>query len=133
MPEHHDLFNKESFKELKKSGYSEITVKAVSYINEGYTAEEAWEKSSCELFVKGSSMQKNSSPRGAFLGLFSKDQKKLTSRNAFYAQKVLTILKNSPNKKFKSIDLWMIVLENNFIKHNYQMDVVLALWENKLI
>ena len=118
---------------MKISKYGEAAIKAVNYVNEGYTAEEAWEKASCEIFIKGSSMQKKGCPRGAFLGLFSRDPVKLNSKNAFYAQRAVTILKNNPNKKFTPDELWMIVLDNNFLRYNFQINVVLTLWENDLI
>ena len=81
--------------------------------------------------------QEKPCPRGAFLGLFSKDPNITKNKNAVYAQKAVSILKRNPNIKYSTKSLWIEVLkglnENLDKASNSQMDVVLALWNNKLI
>ena len=112
--------------------YGQVALLATEYIQKGQSAEQAWENASCELLVKGSSSQIKGCPKGAFMGLFSKDQSKRNGKNAVYAQKALSILKNNPNHKYSKSELWSLVV-NEPIKHNAQMDVVMTLWDHNLI
>lgn len=113
--------------------YAQTAIKAVGYINTGLEAEQAWEKASCEYFEIGTSSQKKGCPKSAFLGLFSKKANKLKSKNATYAYKALTILRNNPNHNYSPNELWALVVADDPKKHNSQMDIVLVLWENKLL
>lgn len=112
--------------------YGKIAIKAVKYVNDGLSAEQAWEQASCEYYEKGSASQSKGCPRGAFLGLFSKEPKKLAGKNAAYAKKALEILKNNLDHTYTEKELWALVTDGNKT-HNSQMAVVLALWENDLI
>jgi len=118
---------------MSKYAYAQTAIKAVSYINENHAAEEAWEKASCEFFEEGSDGQRKTCPRAAFYGLFSKNPVKLAGKNASYAQKAVEILKKNPDCNFTASELWKVVMADEPKQHNYQMDVVLALWESKLI
>jgi len=118
---------------MSKYAYAQTAIKAVSYINANHTAEEAWEKASCEFFEESSDGQRKPCPRAAFYGLFSKNPKKLEGKNASYAQRAVKILRLNPNTRFTVNKLWKAVMADEPKQHNYQMDVVLASWENKLI
>ena len=109
--------------------YAQTAIRAVEYIKAGFNAEQAWEKASCEYFEKGSSSQKKGCPKGAFLGLFSKN----SGKNADYATKALEILREHPQHKYSKYELWKLVTDGEVKAHNSQMDVVLALWNNNLI
>ena len=54
------------------------------------------------------------------------------SKNALYARKALDILKSNPNRNYSVDELWALVIVEPKA-HNSQMNVVLALWSNKLI
>jgi len=112
--------------------YGKIAIKAVSYIKAGLQENEAWEKASCEVFPRGSPSQKKGCPRNAFLGLVSQNPNALKSKNAIYARKALDILKTNPNRSYSVDELWSLVI-NEPKTHNSQMNVVLALWGNRLI
>jgi hypothetical protein len=112
--------------------YGETAIKAFEYIKAGANAEQAWEKASCDIFEKGSASQKKGCPRNAFLGLTSNNSKIARSKNAIYARKALDILKGNPNRSYTVDELWSLVIDEPKT-HNSQMDIVLALWGNKLI
>ena len=112
--------------------YAQIATIAIEYINKGLSAEQAWEKSSCEIFTRGSASQVKGCPKNAFLGLFSNDNKINHNKNALYARKALSILKENPNKRFSQKELWSLVTDEPKT-HNSQMDVVFALWNKHLI
>ena len=112
--------------------YSIIAIKAFEYSTAGLSAEQAWEKASCEIYEKGSSPQKKSCPRNAFLGLTSKNPKSTRSKNALYARKALDILRSNSNHIYSVEQLWSLVIDEPKT-HNSQMNIVLALWNNKLI
>ena len=112
--------------------YALIAEKAVSYINKGLQAEDAWEKASCEVYPVGSASQKKGCPKNAFLGLFSNDPNVSYSKNAIYAQRAVEILRKNPNRKYSVNELWSLVIDESKT-HNSQMNIVLTLWYKKLI
>ncbi|HOF27400.1 MAG TPA: hypothetical protein PK761_01535 [Clostridia bacterium] len=108
--------------------YSQVAIKAGSYVKDGMTPKDAWEKASCEIFKPGSSSQKKGCPKNAFLGLYGGKGK-----NAEYAIKALDFLKKNPNINIKPRELWLIVTEGISKTYNQQMDVVIALFEAGLV
>jgi len=50
--------------------YAQIALIATDYIPKGASSSEAWEKSSSEIFEKGSSSQKKGCTKNALLGLY---------------------------------------------------------------
>ena len=112
--------------------YAQAAVRAANYVKNGLDAEKAWEKASCEFYEKNSPSQKKSCPRLAFLGLFSKNQRTRNYTGAVYAQNALSILKSNPNREYSKKELWALVTGEPKA-HNAQMDVVLALWNNRLV
>lgn len=100
-----------------------IAVKAARYVKEGYEPLSAWEKASCEIFERGSSLQKKGCPKNAFLGLYGGKGK-----NAEYARIAWSYLEANPNEYVTASELWEIVMSGNQKAHNSQMDVVLALY-----
>ena len=112
--------------------YAQIAIKAFAYLNEGLEAEKAWEKASCEFYKKGSSSQIKGCPRNAFLGLTSKKPSIEKSKNALYARKALKFLRENQDRKYSVNELWSKIIDKPIV-HNSQMNVVLALWDNKLI
>ena len=112
--------------------YSLIAIRAFEFIEMGLSAEQAWEKASCEIYEKGSPSQKKGCPRNAFLGLTSKKPQSKNGKNVLYARRAHEILQNNLNKSFTPNELWAMVIDKPKT-HNSQMNVVLALWDKKLI
>lgn len=111
--------------------YGLVAVRAYEYMKKGLTPEQAWYKASCEQFLPHSpESQKKGCPRNAFLGLFLKN---VNSKNATYARNALDILRRNRNKNYSKKELWSLVVDESNKTHNSQMDVVLALWNKKLI
>lgn len=104
----------------------------------------SWVESVSKSFTSKNSKEK-ACPRNAFLGLceaglvkgikagvYFKNKKE--NLNKKYAIKAVEILKENPS--LSKNELWDKVRERLALgekKHNSQMDVVLALWENNLI
>ena len=95
----------------------------------GLDEKQAWEKASCEIFTKGSYAQKKPCPKNAFYGIVSENSQ---GKNANYAKDALNILKANKGKVYSPDELWKLIM-NAPPTHNHQMDVVLALWNEKLI
>ena len=112
--------------------YAQTALKAHTYIEKGISAEEAWEKASCEYFKKGAASQVKGCPKCAFLGFFSKNEKITESKNAQYAKKALKVLQTDPKRRYTAKELW-VAIGNENKSYNQQMDVVLILWEKGII
>lgn len=109
--------------------YATTALKAAELIRSGLDPRSAWERSSCLYFEAGSSGQKKGCPKNAFLGLYGINP---TGKNAIYAITALNYLKHNPRET--SVDrLWEIANNGSKIKHNSQMNVVLALWQSGYI
>ena len=110
---------------------AKTAVRAFEYVKNGYDAEAAWRKAICE-FTASSHYRNKNCPRVAFCGLMSHDNKWNRTENAINARRALDVLRNNPDRKFTNRELWSII-GNASKSHDGQMDVVLALWDNKLI
>lgn len=111
------------------NNYSKIALMAAEEIKLGLSPQEAWDKSSCKVFEKGSSSQTKGCPKNAFLGLYGINT---NSKNAQYAIKALKYLRNN-SSPISPKDLWNIVINGENKSHNSQMNVVLSLFENVYI
>ncbi|MGY3923920.1 hypothetical protein LA366_06420 [Aeromonas jandaei] len=97
------------------------------------------------LAVQGASLssQKKSCPRGAFLGLCSEGLVRGVSKGSYsrsvlnrgYAVTAVEILQTLDGQRLDRNGLWDAVMAKTEkqIRHNNQMDVVLALWDKQLI
>jgi hypothetical protein len=106
---------------------------------------DAWEKVSASVFGGGTWSQRKGCPRGAFLGLCSVGLVRgvparhsgpsagAAGRNGGYAVKAVRILRISPELASDKRALWARVMEGEEKRHNEQMDVVLALFNDGLI
>ena len=102
---------------------------------------DAWETAAIEIFGKGTSSQRKVCPKSTFLalcerglikGVLSGDYTN-AEENKEYAIKAIQILKNNPKQSFNANTLWGKVFGNMKKSPNGQMDVVLTLWNEKLI
>ena len=123
--------------------YKEVALTAVQLCGKGHLPDEAWKKAAAKIFPLSDSSQKKSCPRNAFLGLaglgnitnLNQGNYTRSVDNKRYAETAVRILKANASKTFSAKELWEEVQKVLCItkKHNGQMDVVLALWENDLI
>lgn len=111
---------------------------AINAVKESQNPIESW-----EIAVKdfdSESAKVKGCPKNTFLGLCEdgyvkgvpKGNYTKSIKNKEYAINAIKIIKNNPNKSFSPKELWG-ELNLGDKRHNSQMDVVLALWENGLI
>jgi hypothetical protein len=115
---------------VRMDKYAHVAIIAANYIQNGLSPQQAWEKASCEVFPKGSTSQKKGCPKNAFLGLFEVNT---DSVNAIYAMNARKYLAANPTRRVTPGELWKIVMNGRAKRHNSQMNVVLALYENNLL
>jgi hypothetical protein len=123
--------------------YGEAAARAVKLFTSGEanSPEVAWNKATIYYFGENTSSQLKGCPKGAFLGLcedglikgIPKGTYCNSIKNKGYAIRAVSILKGNPNHHLDSKALWSITLGGIEKKHNSQMDVVLSLWEHRLI
>ncbi len=123
--------------------YGQAAIKAVKlYIsNQVETPKNAWDQATVEIFGMGTSSQKTSCPKVAFLGLCEEGLIKgiprgmytRSKKNKKYALDAVRILKQNTASTITSVELWVQVVTEKDKKHNNQMDVVISLWSNHLI
>lgn len=104
---------------------------------------EAWFLAAQDGFPTSPSSQKKGCPRGAFLGLCSEGLVRGVSKGSYsrsvlnsgYAVTAVEILQTPDGQRLDRNGLWEAVMAKTGkqIQHNYQMDVVLALWDKQLI
>lgn len=128
--------------------YGQAAVKAVSLVNGGPRLDpiRAWNRATSVLFGSGSTSQKKSCPRDAFLGLCQAGlvrgvpagQYTRSQDNAGYAVAAARLLhQNASLANLSCPQLWARVLQHVGMRgsktHNGQMDVVLSLFQNSLL
>ncbi|WP_407306136.1 DUF6979 family protein [Desulfosporosinus sp. SB140] len=123
--------------------YGQAAILAVELIQSKLvdTPEAAWEKATIEIFGAGTSGQGKGCPRSTFLALCETGSVKgiapgvytNSKKNKGYAFRALELLEDELSLLNDSRVLWKKVLNGNEKKHNSQMDVVLALWNEGFI
>jgi hypothetical protein len=123
--------------------YGEASIKAVELYITGQvkSPEEAWERATTEKCGKGTSSQKKTCPKEAFLGLCEEGLIKGIPRgdytnsedNKRYALDAVAVLKQNPALAKSQIGLWRKVMRGEPKTHNQQMDVVISLWNSGLL
>jgi len=111
--------------------FGKTAIKAFEYVKSGHQADKAWRMAICE-FSKSEYTQAKGCPRVAFCGLVSDDKRWGNMENAIYARKALDILRTNPNRRYSKDELWRLI-GSPTKSQNGQLDVVLALWDSKLI
>jgi hypothetical protein len=100
----------------------------------------AWRRAVNALFSSESSQQKLC-PKEAFLGLCEAgliegvpaDISAMAGKNKRYAVDAVTLLRRTPALAANRDALWIAVLRGAAKRHNGQMDVVMALWNEGII
>ncbi len=127
------------------SKYNQAAIKAVELIHQdiSYSPIKAWEIATAEVFGEGTWGAKKGCPKNAFLGLCEEGYVKgvsagiynsrKDSKNKGYVIKAVSIIKKNPDLLNDKKELWNQVTEGNRISHNYQLDVLEALWKRDYI
>ena len=103
--------------------------------------EDAWKKAVKKIFPNSPSAQKKNSPKSTFLGLCEEGLVKnvpegeytKADRNKDYAVAAIRLLKRKPKLADDKNSLWERLVQGRKIEHNFQMDVVIALWKDAMI
>jgi len=125
---------------MNKYGMAAIEAANELRKNRNVTPNEAWEDSTLRIFGNTSSQSKGC-PKSTFLGLcelglikgVTKGEFTRSKKNKEYARKSVEFIRSSDIKVFTVMQLWEKVNEGRVVKHNCQMDVVLALYENGML
>ncbi len=132
--------NRQKRKQMKITNkYGQTAIKAVEIHKTINCPKEAWKQAALEE-MSSQSAQVKGCPKSAFLGLcetgfvkgIPKGDYTRSKKNKIYAIDAINILKRDGNLSLSAIELWEMINKNG-ISHNSQMDVVLALWKEKLI
>lgn len=110
--------------------YGDIAVRAAKYVQLGSIPRDAWEKASWEVYPQGGTARQKGCPRTAFLGLYDALKQ---SPNAKHARDAREYLIANRIKSIAPRDLWAIILNGKTKSYNSQMDVVLALYDEKML
>lgn len=126
--------------------YGKIAVEAIRKIQSGTCLNpvEAWKKSALETFPTKEASRKKGCPKGAFLGLceaglitgVEKTEEGIYTKskaNKKYAIQAIEFIKNEPELANSQAGLWQKVMNGEVKQPNSQMDVVISLYENKML
>ena len=123
--------------------YGEAAVEATERIRRhGDSPKDAWETAVRRKFPTQKASREKSCPKVAYLGLCSKgmvkeiprdNYVKQSSLNKKYAVEAVRLLRSDPSLANNKKELWNRVQKGNWKTENNQMDVVLSLWEKKLV
>ncbi|MBI4833799.1 MAG: hypothetical protein HY811_03115 [Planctomycetes bacterium] len=122
--------------------FGECAIKAVDLIlsKSIRNPEEAWKVAATDIFKNEVTTQDKVCPKNAFLGLCEEGKIKgvtcgnytASENNKSYAIKAVQLLQLDTTLSRSQKELWARIT-NNSVKQNQQMDVVIALWDKKLI
>ena len=126
-------------REVFVTKYGFATIRALQLSINGKPPEDAWKQATSEIFPNSPTSQDKGCPKSAFLGLCQEGYVKgIPPRrcthsldNSRYAVKAAVLLKADPSLSKNKTILWSKIVQDK--KHNSQLDVVLALWENDFI
>lgn len=130
----------EIMKLSEKFGHN--AVKAVELLHKGIvkSPQEAWKKAGNEILEKRVYVEKGC-PKSAFLGLCEEGLVKgvpagrytRSTRNKKYTIDGYNALKKNPSLRYDIKAFWDYVKPNETISHNYQLDVLVHLYESSLL
>jgi hypothetical protein len=120
------------------SKYSTVTLDAIKLVREGANPGDAWKSAASAVFVDSPSSRDKGCPRSTFLGLIDQSLVRGVTpggytrsvENKQYATEAVEQLRRSPKLADYPGELWEEVQAGVAKQHNYQMDVVTALWKN---
>ena len=120
------------------SNYGKLATQAAASARKGINPVDAWKISAEDVFPRQKASREKGCPKCVFLGLAEEGLIRgvpqgsyTTSKsNKQYALAALTSLRDDPNLAEDTGKLWSIVMAGVEKKHNEQMSVVVALWQN---
>ena len=120
------------------SSYGELAKLAASRARQGANPVEAWKDAAEDVFPTKKASREKGCPKCAFLGLAEEGLirgvqpgRYTRSRdNKHYALVAVAALRSDPELANDADRLWEIVMDGVTKKHNEQMCVVSALWQN---
>ena len=123
------------------SKYGSAAIEAARMCQAGASPQDAWHAATSRAFGLGTASQVKSCPRGAFLGLASAGYISgvrpgaytRSEKNVGYACEAVELLLQGKATAGSPAALWALVIGGASTVHNSQMDVVLALWCEKLV
>jgi hypothetical protein len=123
--------------------YGESAILATHSILSGRTSSpvEGWEIAVAEMYPDSPSSRVKCCPKNAYLGLCEAGEVRGIPAGSYttslcnkeYALRALSLLRSDPLFSGDSRTLWRMVMKAKVIRHNGQMDVVLALWHKDLL
>lgn len=126
--------------------YGKTAVRAVELIhtNQVATTSDAWTRAAVEIFGSTSTRHRKACPRSTFLGLCEEGlikgvsethiSKRLRNQtNKGHAIDAINLLRDNPFLFSNPRELWKLLMNGDPKSHNFQMDVVTALWNHELI
>jgi len=125
--------------------YGSVAVRATQlFLHESFDGSlaEAWAGAVREFYPTSEDSQEKGCPRGAYLGICEAgivvdvpagDYTQSRKNKAYAIAAVQLLVKNEALADAGPVALWHRVMGNSDKRHNSQMDVVLALWEHRLI
>ena len=122
------------------SKYGIIAVEGACAASNGVDPLNAWQASAAKIFADSPSSEHKSCPKSAFLGLaelgeiagVKPGEYTKSIDNKRYAKDALALLRSNDSWSKDPLTLWNRVMGGVDKKHNYQMDVVIALWEARM-
>ena len=122
--------------------YGDAAVKATSLIRRaGYRPGDAWKTATKRQFPTQKSAREKGCPRAAYLGLceegivcgVARGNYTRSVLNKQYALEAVQLLCSDPSLASDKNRLWKKALKGEDKVENDQMDIVLTLWQNRLI
>lgn len=123
--------------------YADVAIKAIGLYKGGMyeSPKDAWTKAVSDIFPDSSSSQEKGCPRDAFLSLcgqglvvgIPEGDYTRSVKNKAYAIDAVNLIRMNMWLADDEKKLWQRVIKGEEKQHNYQMDVVIGLWNNGLI
>ncbi|MFX0203772.1 MAG: DUF6979 family protein [Candidatus Hodarchaeota archaeon] len=123
--------------------YGRVAIDAVALLMSGDVKDlrAAWKQAAVRVFPTQLASRKKACPMDAFLGLCDEGLVKgvnpgrytRSRKNKQYAIDALKKLRANPALAAHEQRLWNLILQGKHKTYNQQMDVVISLWQNRLI
>ncbi|HEX3952218.1 MAG TPA: hypothetical protein VHW90_01505 [Stellaceae bacterium] len=121
--------------------YGECAVRAAEIaVQRSIDPKAAWVEAAVRQFPHSASSRNKGCPKGAFLGLCEEGLVKGIAKGAYtrstdnkgYSVTAAALLKDKPELAANKDTLWRLIPDHP-LNENNQMDVVISLWQKKLI
>lgn len=125
--------------QIQTGRYGIAAQRAAELARKGWDPIDAWQSVVTSIFPDSRAYQMKGCPKSAFLGLaeaghiagVSPGKYTTSTENKRYAIDALRLLQRDGALASRPDELWRLVTKGASIKHNEQMNVVIALWQVK--